>query len=142
MPFLVMLGLAGAVGVGTGLYVFRKGTEDKDLTPTIGGVPAVPALAIGGGLMALMLGGAWAPIGLGIAIGSLVAGGGLMQTKEGLKAIIAGQLAAAPTPPALPGPNAAAPAPEPKQAPAFNLFKAIFPKAAEAANNAAQAVQQ
>lgn len=132
---LLLLGLGAVSGVGTGMYVFRAGSEDKDLKPKIAGVPAVPALAVGGGLLALMGGSLLTPIGIGLLIGSLVGGYGLHTVKQGLDGVIEAKIKAQlgdpnnpgpPAPPALPGPGASS-ATEPGGAPGGGLLNWLFP---------------
>lgn len=105
----LLLALLG--GVGSGYYVNRSGLNDPKLSPTIMGAPAVPVLAIGGLAAALWGGALLGPIGVGIAIASLVSGDAIKQTKEGIDTFLAKQAAGggpgggtAPVPPALPGP--------------------------------------
>ena len=131
---LLLLGLTAGAGIGTGMYVFRSGAESKDLKPTLFGVPAVPALTVGGLLMAVMGGGLLGPIGLGVAIGSLVGGSSLSQAKAGLDAAIQRQIAAAtggaPGSPALPGPTMQ-PTPQPQAAPGGGWLSWLFPAGAQ-----------
>lgn len=114
---LLMLGLTAAGGIGAGVYVSKMGTEAADLKPRIFGVPAVPALGIGGIALAMFGGPILAPLGVGVAIGAMVAGDGLKRTREGLETYVAQQVSARlstgqpvplpggpPAPPALPGP--------------------------------------
>jgi len=112
MPLALLL-LTGIGAAATDVYVYRSGSESPDLTPRIGGVPAVPALGVIGILAALMGGSIMAPIGAGVAIGAILGGQNLKTAKEGLDSAVASRIAAmqqggagAPAPPALPGPAA------------------------------------
>ncbi len=113
MP-LIMLLLTGAGGVAAGVSLNKAGAEDADLAPKIWGIPAGPAATVLGIGMALMGGAVAGPLGLAIAVGSLVSQDGMKRAKQGLDTTVAatvkrlmaeqGAPANAPAPPALPGP--------------------------------------
>jgi hypothetical protein len=127
---LMLLGLTTISGVGAGMYLNKRATEDAELTANVGGWPLTPALGIGGLALAL-LGGSWlAPIGLGMAVASLVSGDALGRVREGLDRAAAGKIAdqiAPPGPPALPGPASVGPPPQSGPAPGAGLLSWLVP---------------
>lgn len=137
MPALLIMGLAAVAGIGSGWYVTGKGLDDPNLEPKLLGMDAGWTLGIGGLALAALVGGPVGLVGLGVAVGSMVASHGVKKTKEGLQEMVKSQVQAAlpggggvvqpPAPPALPGPTAPLPPVDPASAPGANLLDLVLP---------------
>lgn len=131
---LMILGLATLAGLGSGVYVNKTATESPTLEAKIAGLPAVPALGVGGAALALLGGSMLAPVGLGMLVGSLVSADGIRRTKQGLEGIVRGDIAnqlpppMAPAPPALPMPGPV-PAFAPAGPPGGGILSMLLPSA-------------